>query len=169
MAATSPRGKAREAVKDWLEAGNILYLNKVFSAPPLRMDLREKGTPPYQAQAVLFIDDEGELRMAFGGAFSGKKRIDYMMSLEVYFSSVEIDTEAAQDAFDVMIDQIKARLRLGGHTAGISDETVVWQVAEGGYGIQCDFMDPSPQPNVGGEPIEHYARVRFECSQWRTC
>lgn len=164
----SPRELARKAVKDWLTAGNIQYLDVVFTAPPWRLDFNQYGSPPFQTQAVVFIDDEGEMRIGLGGEDSGKKRIDYMVSLEIYFRSVNYDTELTQSAFDQVVDDIKARLRSAGHRLGETDDTIVWQAAEGGYGIQTDFMDPQPQSNVGGEPIEHAARMRFEVTQWIT-
>lgn len=165
---TTARGLARLAVKSWLDAAGIRYLDQIFTAPPLRLDFNTYGSPPYNCQAVVFIDDEGEVRIALGGASSGKKRIDYMVAMEIYFRSTDINTDDTQNAFDELIDAIKARLRLGLHTLGQTDETIVWQAAEGSYGIQTDFMDPDPQPNVGGEPIEHYARMRFEVTQWIT-
>lgn len=165
---TTSRGLARLAVKTWLDAGGIRYMDQIFTAPPLRLDFNKYGSAPYNAQAVVFIDSEGEVRMAFGGAFSGKKRIDYEVSMEIYFRSTDINTDDTQNAFDELIDNIKARLRLGGHTLNQTSDTIVWQAAEGTFGIQVDFMDPDPQPNVGGEPIEHYARMRFEVTQWIT-
>lgn len=159
----SPRAAARTAVKTWLEAGNIQYLDAIFTAPPLRLDFNKYGTAPHNCQIVVFIDEEGELRLALGGEHSGKKRIDYTVSLEIYFRSTEPDTEAALAAFDELVDAIKARLRADRRLG--QAESVVWQAGEGGFGIQCDFMDGN---NVGGEPIEHYARVRFEITQWIT-
>jgi hypothetical protein len=165
---TTPRGLARMAVKDWLDAAGIRYLDQVFTAAPLRLDFNKYGSAPYNCQAVIFLDSESEVRIALGGAYSGKKRVDYMISVEIYFRSTDLNTDDTQNAFDETIDAIKSRLRLGGHTLGQTNETIVWQAAEGGYGVQCDFMDPEPQPNVGGEPIEHYARMRFEVTQWIT-
>ena len=93
-----------------------------------------------------------------------------MVALEVYYRCLLPDVDQAQDAFDDLVDAIKARLRAD-RRLGISDLSnygaVVWQAGEGSYGLQIDFKDPV-DGNVGGEPIEHYARIRFEVTQWIT-
>ena len=167
----SSRSLARQAIKDWLDAGEILYLDKVFVAPPLRLSFPQYSqNDHHNCQIVVFIDDQGEMRMSLGGANSGKKRIDYMIALEIYYRCTLPDPETAQDVFDDLVDAINARLRAD-RRLGVSDslnsESVIWQAGEGGYGIQIDFKDPA-DGNIGGEPIEHYARMRFEVTQWIT-
>lgn len=165
------RKAARQQIADWLIAGNIRYLDKVFTSPPLRLDWAAYAQDrEHQSQMVIFIDEEGELRMSMGGATSGKKRIDYMVSMEFYYRSLQINPEVAQDVFDDIVDDIKARLRADrrlGISSSINTDGVIWQAGEGGFGIQIDFKDPV-DGNVGGEPIEHYARIRFEVTIWIT-
>lgn len=162
----SPRAAARQALVDWLTAGNIDGLDIVHAAQPLRLDFNQyAGSSDHQCQAVVMIDDEGELRFALGGEHSGKKRIDYMVSLEVYHRTMLPDPVAALDAFDDVIDAIKARLRAD-RRLGTTEE-IVWQAGEGSFGIQTEFQEPD-EGQIGGEGIEHYARIRFEITQWIT-
>jgi hypothetical protein len=161
---TTNRGLARRALKDWLLAGNIPHLDDVFIAHPLRLDFsRYSASEQYQCLMVIVFAEEGELRFALGGEHSGMKRIDYLVSLEIYFRSLFPDPDLAIEAFDELIDATKARLRADRRLA--QDEDIVWQCGEGGYGIQCDFMIPDNN-QIGGEPIEHYGLMRFEITQW---
>lgn len=167
----SRRSDARQQIKTWLDAGEILYLDQVFTAPPLRLNFQQYSMDDsHNCQIVIFIDEQGEMRMSLGGATSGKKRIDYMVALEVYYRCTRPDPEVAQDAFDELVDAVTDRIRED-RRLGISDsltsQSIIWQAGEGGYGIQIDFKDPT-DGNIGGEPIEHYARIRFEVTQWIT-
>ena len=160
----SLRGDARTALKDWLLGGDIPHLDEVFIAHPLRLDFnRYGGDRDYQCLIVIVITEEGELRFALGGEHSGQKRIDYLVNLEIYFRGLVPEPDLVIGAFDDLIDGIKIRLRADRRLG--STDTIVWQAGEGGFGIQCDFMIPD-QNQIGGEPIEHYAAMRFEITQW---
>ena len=161
----SARADARQALADWLTDGHIEHLDKVHLAYPLRLDFNGYGAGVHRCQAVIYFVEEGELRFALGGEHSGKKRIDYLVSLEVYHRSTVAEPLQALEAFDEVVDGIKTRLREDRRLG--ADDEIVWQAGEGGYGIQCDFMVPD-EGNVGGEPIEYYARLRFEITQWIT-
>lgn len=162
----SDRKAARLAVVDWLTNGNISGLDHVYAAYPMRLDLNVFASGDFQCIAVVSIDSEGELRFGIGGALSGKKRTDYLVQVELYHRSTLPDPEAALDHFDGVIDAVKARLRED-RMLGQTDDSIVWQAGEGGYGIQTEFAYPDNN-SIGGEPLELYARIRFEVTQWIT-
>jgi hypothetical protein len=163
---TSARALARSAVADWLSDGNIIGVDKVHLVWPLRLDFNAYSATMHRCQLVVVLESEGEVRVALGGAHSGKKRIDYLTTVEVYHSSITTDPADALANFDEVVDGIKTRLRAD-RMAGQTDDSIVWQMGEGGYGIQTEFMIPDNW-QVGGEPIEFYARIRFEVTQWIT-
>lgn len=158
------RTLARRAVRDWLMAGNIPYLDVVHTAHPLRFDFnRYSHDENHQCQTVVVFSEEGEMRMAIGGEHSGMKRIDYLCNLEIYFRSLFPDPEVVIDVFDLLIEGFKVRIREDRRFE--QADTIIWQAGEGGYGIQCDYMI-ADNNQIGGEPIEHYALMRFEITQW---
>lgn len=163
---TSARQLARNAVADWISNGNIDGIDKVFTVWPLRLDFSNYSSSVHRCQLVIVIESENEIRIALGGAHSGKKRIDYLVTTEVYHSSTSDDPQAALDNYDVVIDAIKTRLRAD-RMAGQTDDSIVWQMGEGPFGIQTEFLVPDNW-QVGGQPIEFYGRIRFEVTQWIT-
>jgi len=160
------RADAREALTKWLVDGEIDGLDKVHKAYPRdwQKEFNSYGSGDHRCHAVIFFETEGELRFSIGGPHSGKKRIDYLVCLELYHRSTSMDTEEAMDDFERIIDEIKARLRADRRFD--ADESVVWQAGEGGYGIQLDFE--RPWSLVGGEPVENRCAIRFEVTQWIT-
>ena len=161
---TTNRTLARRALRDWLVDGNIPYLDAVHMAHPLRLDFNMHSQDSnHQCQIIIVFTEEGELRFALGGPHSGQKRIDYLVNLEIYFRSTLSEPEQVIEVYDDLIDAIKVRLRED-RRLNQSDE-VIWQCGEGGYGIQCDFMI-ADNNQIGGEPIDHYALMRFEITQW---
>ena len=163
---TASRTLARRALRDWLVGANIPYLDVVHLAHPLRLDFNQYARDEnHQCQIVIVFTEEGELRFALGGEHSGQKRIDYLVNLEIYFRSLLPGPEEVIEVFDGLIDAIKVRLRADRRAQ--QDESIIWQMGEGGYGIQCDFMI-ADNNQIGGEPIEHYGLMRFEVTQWIT-
>lgn len=160
------RSDARTAVADWLADAHIV--DKVhLTYPRVAFDFNSYGAGPHRCHAVLFFEEEGELRIALGGATSGKKRIDYLVNLELYHRSNDPDPITAQDDFDRIVDAIKTRLRADRRLGDVTTEsTVIWQAGEGGYGIQCEFQRTNVM--VGGEPVETMGVIRFEITQWIT-
>ena len=163
---TSARQNARNAVAQWLTDGNVDGIDKIWTVWPLRLDFANFSASVHRCQVVVVIESENEIRIALGGAHSGKKRIDYLVTLEVYHSSTTDVPQEALDNYDVVIDGIKARLRAD-RMAGETDDSIVWQMGEGPFGIQTEFLIPDNW-QVGGEPIEFYGRIRFEVTQWIT-
>jgi hypothetical protein len=149
-----------------LTDGEITGLDKVHYSYPRDWvkEFNSHGSGDHRCHAVIFFEQEGELRFALGGPTSGKKRIDYLICVELFHRSTSQDTAAAMDDFERVVDKIKARMRVDRRLG--ADESIVWQAGEGGYGIQLEFE--RPYSLVGGEPVENKASVRFEITQWIT-
>lgn len=115
------------------------------------------------AVAVVVLERDFEERVALGGATSGKKRITYQCRLDVKFRAVFDEDESgekAMDAFDLVIDAIKAKLRTDRTLAAPS---VVFQAGEEPL-MEGEYGDPV----LDGETIEIWGGVRFIVSEWIT-
>jgi hypothetical protein len=158
------RSDARAALVDWLVDANIPGVDKIYPTYPRRWDFTTYGSGDHRCQISVDFEADGELRMALGGENSGKKRIDYLVCLDIFHRSVSIDTAVSMEDFDRVIDELKERLRADRRLG--STEAIVWQAGEGGYGIQTEYE--KPDTHVGGEPTENRAKMRFEITQWIT-
>lgn len=109
----------------------IENLNQVFTSFPKRINYQVNSQPGQltRSAVVIFIATETETRLAIGGATSGWKRVDYTVVLQVYTHSLHRNAEDVMDDFDVLIDNIKERLR-SDHTFGDTTGNLVWQGAE---------------------------------------
>lgn len=109
----------------------IENLNQVFTSFPKRINYQVNSQPGQltRSAVVIFIATETETRLAIGGATSGWKRVDFTVVLQVYTHSLHRNAEDVMDDFDVLIDNIKERLR-SDHTFGDPTGNLVWQGAE---------------------------------------
>jgi len=109
----------------------IENLNQVFTSFPKRINYQVNSQPGQltRSAVVVFIAAETETRLAIGGATSGWKRVDFTVVLQVYTHSLHRNAEDVMDDFDVLIDNIKERLR-SDHTFGDTTGNLVWQGAE---------------------------------------
>ena len=156
------RSQVRTAVADWISTGNITTLNQVFASFPKRINFQVNSQAGQLSRAagVVFIASESESRIAIGGAYNGWKRIDYAVDFQVFHHSMERNAEDSMTSFDTLIDAIKSRLRLGGHTLGLPDGSVIWQAAE--PAISVTYSEPSTQD---GGATETWAAISFEVTQ----
>lgn len=156
------RSQIRQAIVDWLSNGNIQDLNQYFTTFPKRINFQVNSTAGQinRAAAVVFIASENENRLAIGGSYNGWKQIDYDIDFQIFHHSLENKSENAMYSFDTMIDAIKDRLRAGAHTLGLTDSSVVWQVAEPSISVQYG----EPETSDGGA-TETWAAVRFTVTQ----
>lgn len=103
----------------------------------------------------VYLEGEHEQRIATP-VVTGKKQVTYGIGLRVEFRSVLNDTEAAIDAFDDLIEAIKAKLR--------ADPTLNGQVFVAGEGdLQGapDIAVDSDEPKDTGDLVTVHALVRF--------
>jgi hypothetical protein len=146
----------------WVGEAQIDTLNQVFTSFPKRINFQVNSFPGQvsRAAAVVFIESEGETRIAIGGAYDGWKRVDYEVALQVFHHSLQKNAEDAMEDFDNVVDAIQDRLRAGGHTLGNTDLNIIWQAAEPQVNVQYG----EPLTNEGGA-TETWAAIRFTVTQ----
>jgi hypothetical protein len=156
------RRQVRDNIVRWVGEAQIDTLNQVFTSFPKRINFQVNSFPGQvsRAAAVVFIESEGETRIAIGGAYDGWKRVDYEVALQVFHHSLQKNAEDAMEDFDNVVDAIQDRLRAGGHTLGNPDLNIIWQAAEPQINVQYG----EPLTNEGGA-TETWAAIRFTVTQ----
>jgi hypothetical protein len=121
----------RNTLAAFISNPQIENLNQVFTSFPKRINYQVNSQPGQltRSAVIVFIASETESRLAIGGAHNGWKRIDYTLILQVYTHSMQRNAEDVMNDFDVLIDNIKARLR-SDHNFGDPTGNLVWQGAE---------------------------------------
>jgi hypothetical protein len=121
----------RETLSKFISNPPIQNLNQVFTAFPKRINFQLNALPGQMTRSacVVHIAQERENRLAIGGAHSGWKRVDYTVILQLYVHSLHPESQDAMADFDILIDNIKERLR-SDHNFGDSTGVLVWQGAE---------------------------------------
>lgn len=165
------RAEVRIAVQNYLKPPAVAGLNTVFRSEPKIVQGQEFFTGAaagvgYGAVGIIHIEAEREERRSIGGAFSGKKRIDYDVALIVRFRSDLVSAEAAMDAYDALIENIKARLRANGRQ--LNSPSTIFQAGEGDTlgGSDIDVISDLPQKE--GQVVHIWSAVRFKVIQWIT-
>lgn len=156
------RAEVRTAVGNWVAGASIPHLNQIWTSHPKRINFQANSYAGEMTRAagLVFIASENESRVAIGGANDGWKRIDYSVQFQVFCHSVEAQSQDAMDAFDAIVDAVKARLRSGGHRLGMTDGDVIWQAAE--PSISVTYGEPAT--NDGGA-TEIWAAISFTVTQ----
>lgn len=156
------RQQVRQAIYDWVVAGNITNLNQVFIAFPKRINFEQNATAGQMSRGagLIHITNESESRIAVGGASNGWKRIDYQISFQIFLHSMQAKAEDAMADYDAIVDSVKDRLRAGSHRLGQTDGTIIWQAAEDSISVQYG----EPKTNAGGA-TEIWASVDFIVTQ----
>lgn len=151
----------RDTLAKFLANPPIQNLNQVFTSFPKRINFQINALPGQMTRSacVVFIASERENRLAIGGAHSGWKRVDYTVILQLYVHSLHNNSEDAMADFDILIDNIKERLR-SDHNFGDSTGVLVWQGAEpvilGRYG--------EPATNQEGA-TDIFAELEFDVTE----
>lgn len=164
------RKVVRENVANWIASAQITTLNQVFTSFPKRINFQVDSFPGQnsRAAAVVFIENEQEMRLAIGGVGDmleggygkGWKRVDYGVALQIFHHSLQRNAEDAMDDFDQLIDDVKDRLRAGQHTLGNDNPNEIWQAAEPNIDVQYG----EPLTNESGA-TETWAAIRFTVTQ----
>ena len=155
------RAAVRDTLYNWIETGNIQNLNQFFYSFPKRINFQTNSQPGQlsRAAAVIFIQAENENRIAIGGAHNGWKRVDFAVIIQVFFHSLHRDSMKAMADFDILIDNIKARLRAD-HNFGDTNGTLVWQGAE--PVINAAYGEPMTSEEGA---TELWAELQFDVTQ----
>jgi hypothetical protein len=156
------RSQVRNAVGNWVAEAGIPNLNQIFVSHPKRINFQANSVAGQltRAAGLVFIADESDSRIANGGAYNGWKRIDYTVQFQVFTHSMHPHTQDAMDDFDAIIDEVKQKLREGGHRLGLEDGDVIWQAAEPSISV----MYGEPTTNEGGA-TEIWAAITFTVTQ----
>lgn len=127
------RATVRAGVASWL-TGRVPGINTVYRSFPRVIPapsfVAGQTGARYGAVASVHILSDAEARIALGGANAGWKRLDYQIEIQLFFRwtgpAVTGDGGLeASDAFDTIVDALKARIRAD-RTAG----GTVWQWGE---------------------------------------
>jgi len=154
------RATTRAAVLAWLAPPNVAGLNTVFRSFEAVFDggAFTAGTTGVGGGAigVVFIPRKTEKRIAVGGAFNGKKRIDYPVEIHVFgrWNAEQFSGQTAMDAFDAVIDGIETRIR--------SDRTFGSSVWVAGEDLSGEYGAPALLDGMQ----EIWGVVRFTITEW---
>jgi hypothetical protein len=151
----------RDTLFNWLINGNIKHLNQIFTSFPktVNFELNSVAGELSRAAVVIYIQAERETRIAVGGPYTGWKRVDYTVVLQIFHNSVEPTAQAAMADFDILIDSIKERLRED-HNFGDTTGTLVWQGAE--PAINALYGEPSTSDSGA---TDTFASLEFEVTE----
>lgn len=162
------RRTIRAALATYL-TGSVTGINTVYRGLPALIPGDAFFPAPgagNQTGCVLCVNilSDTEARKALGGATSGKKRVDYVVDLQLFFRSVQpaaINSDPAleaTDAFDDIIENLKAKIRAD-RTANSAN---VWQWGE------ADLTGVYGEPLSGDNGTEWWAAIRTEVTEWLT-
>jgi hypothetical protein len=151
----------RDTLYNWLINGNIKHLNQIFTSFPktVNFELNSVAGELSRAAVVIYIQAERETRIAVGGPYTGWKRVDYTVVLQIFHNSVEPTAQAAMADFDILVDSIKERLRED-HNFGDTTGTLVWQGAE--PAINALYGEPSTSDSGA---TDTFASLEFEVTE----
>ena len=160
------RALVRSSVTAWFAPPNVTGLYTIARSFPKRFtpgmfrSAAGGGQPGLFSGAVgvVFIVGDSEHREALGGQNSGKKRVEYVVELQMMQHSVHPHAEDAMDDFDLMVDAAKARLRADRQigTAGLLFQAGE-NLLEGVYGEPKLLADGA---------TEIWGSIRFDCSEY---
>lgn len=157
----------RAGIRDYLAAGGIAGLSKVFLNYPWRVDGQTLDIDPargWTAVAWPHLDQQSEHRLTFP-AGSGSKQVDYRVGLLVVFQYlIPSDLQGAdEDAWtvphDQLLDALCARLR--------SDQTLggaVLQAGEG-EGEQLTIKRDLPRIDPAGGILHAWTGIEFTATE----
>ena len=155
------RKEARSTLATFIAPPNVDGINQVFTSFPKRINFEVNALPSQKNRcaAVIAIESSRSNRLGIGGKYSGIKRIDYTVAIQLFHHSMELNAEDAMADFDNVIDSLKNRLR-SDHQFGDKSGVLVWQAAE--PVINTSYGEPM---SGTGTATETWAVVRFDVTQ----
>lgn len=150
----------------WQPTDHTLWFTKFLTTEPKIVQPSEFTAGEAKASAAVgwpSIVTETEQRVAVAGPTSGKKMIGYDIAVQIEFRSAQPDAAAAMDAYDELIENIKARIR--------SDRTfggAFYQAGETGA-VGGKSIDVTSRPAVlSGDLTVIESKVTFPVIEWIT-
>jgi hypothetical protein len=155
------RSAVRAQLSSFLLNPPIANLNQVMPSFPKFINYEVNSEPGQMTRAagVIYIADEYETRLAIGGATNGWKRVDYTVIIQIFSLSFHRNSIDVMNDFDVIVDNIKERLR-SDHNFGDPSGNLVWQGAE--PVIQARYGEPSTEKEG---VTEIFAEIQFPVTQ----
>lgn len=155
------RKEARSTLATFIAPPNVDGINQVFTSFPKRINFEVNALPSQKNRcaAVIAIESSRSNRLGIGGKYSGIKRIDYTVAIQLFHHSMELNAEDAMADFDNVVDNLIARLR-SDHQFGDPSGVLVWQGAE--PQITGDFGEPK---SSNGTATETWGIIRFDVTQ----
>jgi hypothetical protein len=156
------RQQVRQVLANYLQPPAVLGINQVFTSFPKRINFQTNALPSQlnRCAAVIFIENETESRIANGGAYSGWKRVDYTVAIQLFHHSLERESEDSMADLDRVVDDLKVLLRAGGHRLGDDSGVLIWEAAE--PNIDVTYGEPLSQK---GTSTETWVTMRFPVTQ----
>lgn len=158
----------RAAIQTWLTPPAVAGINTVYRNIPKEIPggafFANVVGATSGCVACLHIPGEREERKAMGGATSGKKRIDYVLEIQLFYRNISVAGIGddvglvAGDEFDSIIEALKVRIR-SDRTAGGG----VWQWGEADLHVDTGELNVS---GLGG--VECWGAVTTEVTEWIT-
>lgn len=168
VAPPGAQGPVRKAVQSYIAGGQVPLLGTVFLGPPRLIrgtDVFDGSTLKGQqsgAAAFLHLQHSQRVRAALGGATSGKKFVDYDVTLVLLFRSAQRVSDDVTADYDRLVDGcialIESDRTLG--TAGL-----IFEAGEGPFGIQVDADLPR---DAGSGMLHWWTSIRFSVRQIAT-
>ena len=155
------RKVARATLASFIAPPNVDGINQVFTSFPKRINFEINALPSQKNRcaAVIAIEASRSNRLGIGGKYSGIKRIDYTVAIQLFHHSLELNAEDAMADFDNVVDNLVARLR-SDHNFGDESGTLVWQAAE--PVLSGEFGEPM---STNGTATENWGIIRFDITQ----
>ena len=159
------RATVREAITKYLNGAGITNLSTVKPFPAKftpEMEFYAGEDPGHSSGAILYIyfERESEKRVAFGGAHSGKKAVEYSVVLDCFLRSTHKKSEDAGTDNEQFLDSLISAIRAD-RNAGAPE--VIFQWGEGMFPGSSDIEVSSYYPrqlNGAASATQIYSSVR---------
>lgn len=158
------RATVRATIAAYFAPVNVAGLTTTYRSRPKLITAQAYGLAAgggSGAVLVIHLPNADEKRMAMGGAVSGGKFDIHEVSMELMFQSMKVDSMAAMDDYDALIDAFKARFRAD-RTLGSADGVPIWQAGEGPNGIKHE----GGLPVLGKQNTIINSVIRFDAYEW---
>jgi hypothetical protein len=167
----------QQHIADWLENGGIAGLDKVWAALPdsTGINFANYGEGEMRCQAVVYVEDDPEIRRSIGGANPyrqtpavGMKWLTYNIRIEFVHRSADPSWIAADQALKQTIvagarTMIRADPTLGSSTLA---DPLFASAGEGRMGIRGTYEPPFVDQESGER--EQWAYLAFQVNAWVT-
>jgi len=150
----------RAQIAAYFAPPNVAGLSTVYRSRPKRIDPNDFDLSVgggSGAVLVIHIPRGHETRLTMGPTNAAQKYDVHNIAMELLFQSVKVDTMAAQDDHDALIDALKVRFRAD-RTLGSTNGAPIWQAGQDPAGIDVELAEPE----LGKQNFILNGVIRFE-------